>query len=208
MPNFAAFSLFLTAAFILSITPGPGMLYVLTRSLHGGRQEGLVSALGTFIGGFFHVLAAAIGLSAVLMASAVAFSVVKYAGAAYLIYLGMRMLLSRRELLHSINSRGSGNQRALYQGIVTEILNPKTGLFFLAFIPQFVDPSSNTLLQFLLLGLITISFNFTVDVIVAAFAGPLGSYFQSHRRFRQRQRTFSGCSMIGLGAYVALAEQK
>jgi threonine/homoserine/homoserine lactone efflux protein len=205
MPDFTAFSLFLTAAFILSITPGPGMLYVLARSLRGGRQEGMVSALGTFIGGFFHVVAAAIGLSAVLMTSALAFSLVKYAGAAYLIYLGIRMLLDQRNSLHPTQPQSS---HALYQGILTEILNPKTALFFLAFIPQFVDPSSNTLPQFLLLGLITISFNFTVDIIVAAFAGPLGYYFKTHHKFRQRQRTFSGCSMIGLGAYVALAEQK
>lgn len=183
------------------------MLYVLARSLRGGRQEGMVSALGTFIGGLFHVVAAAVGLSAVLTTSALAFSVIKYAGAAYLIYLGFRMWLDRRDALQPIALQ-SRPHHALYQGILTEILNPKTALFFLAFIPQFVDASGSTLLQFLLLGLITISFNFTVDVIVAAFAGPLGCYFKTHRKFRQRQRMFSGCSMIGLGAYVALAEQK
>lgn len=207
MPHFTSLGLFLSAAFLLSITPGPGILYVLSRSLHGGKREGILSCVGTFIGGLVHVLAAALGLSAIIMTSALAFSVIKYAGAAYLIYLGLRMLLER-QTVSSDNLPGTIQTSALRQGIVTEVLNPKTALFFLAFIPQFVDPASNAVTQFLLLGTITASLNFTADLIVASFAGPIGHAFQSHRQFRRRQRVFSGCTMIGLGAYVALADQK
>jgi threonine/homoserine/homoserine lactone efflux protein len=207
MPDLTTFSIFLTAAFILSITPGPGMLYVLARSLNGGRTEGLLSSFGTFIGGQFHVIAAAVGLSAVLMASALAFSIVKYVGAAYLIYLGVKLLLRRDAAIGQ--ERSSGDRNAFVQGILTEILNPKTALFFLAFIPQFVHPENgNTLMQFAVLGLITTSFNLAVDVCVSLFAGPLGRQLQVNRKFRQRQRVFSGCTMIGLGTYVALADQK
>ncbi len=210
MPDFAAFSLFLTAAFLLSITPGPGILYVLARSLHGGRREGFLSSLGLLLGGLVHVVAAAVGLSTVLMTSALAFSVIKYAGAAYLIFLGVRILLSRRETDPStLDAAPADSRHALTQGIITEALNPKTALFFLAFIPQFVDPASgSTLLQFLVLGLITAMLNFLADTVVAMFAGPIGQHFKANHRFQQRQQTVSGCTMIGLGAYVALAEQK
>lgn len=216
MPDFAAFSLFLTAAFLLSITPGPGILYVLARSLHGGRREGILSSFGLLLGGLVHVVAAAVGLSTLLMTSALAFSVIKYVGAAYLIFLGVRILLSRREADQSAASAKAGlvvapesQHNTLVQGIVTEVLNPKTALFFLAFIPQFVDPASgSTLLQFLVLGLITAVLNFLADTVVASFAGPIGQHFKTNHRFQQRQQTVSGCTMIGLGAYVALAEQK
>jgi threonine/homoserine/homoserine lactone efflux protein len=209
MPDFAAFSLFLTAAFLLSITPGPGILYVLARSLHGGRREGILSSLGLLLGGLVHVVAAAVGLSTVLMTSAVAFSMVKYAGAAYLIFLGVRILLSRTESATVLHPVSTGNPNTLIQGIITEALNPKTALFFLALIPQFVDPASgSTLLQFLVLGLTTAVLNFLADTVVAWFAGPIGQQFQANHRFQRRQQTVSGCTMIGLGAYVALAEQK
>ncbi|MFM7424883.1 MAG: LysE family translocator [Elainella sp.] len=207
-PNFG---LFLTAAFLLSITPGPGLLYVLARSLHGGRREGLLSCLGTFMGGLFHVVAAGLGLSAVLMTSALAFSLIKYAGAAYLIYMGIRMLVERNgdalEAADLAGQRRAGRSNALRQGIITEILNPKTALFFLAFIPQFVDPTAGTTGQFLLLGLITALFNLTSDTIVAWFAGPIGQYLKRHRQFRKRQQQVSGLILIGLGTSVAVAEQ-
>ena len=136
--------LFLGATTLLAIAPGPGMLYVLARTLAGGRREGVLSCLGTFLGGLMHVIAAATGLSIVLATSATAFAVVKYAGAAYLIYLGTRMILSARE-----NQQGEVAIAAprvprnpFWQGIATEVLNPKTAIFFLAFIPQFVNRSS------------------------------------------------------------------
>src|SRR5712691_9399323 len=130
------FLLFLAAALLLAITPGPGIFYVLARSLAGGRREGVLSSFGTFVGGLFHVLAAALGISAILAASAVAFHTVKYAGAAYLVWLGIRMIRTRNaEMAVSAEKPSQG---AFRQGIFTEVLNPKTALFFLSFIPQFI----------------------------------------------------------------------
>ena len=198
------FSLFLAAAFLLAITPGPGIFYVLARSLAGGRREGMLSSLGTFLGGFVHVVAAALGISAILAASAVAFSAVKYAGAAYLIYLGIRMIQSRnQELIEPVAATGN----AFSQGILTEVLNPKTALFFLSFIPQFIVQSHNVFGQFLLLGTISVTLNTSADLLVAFFAGPLGQRLKDSARFRRRQRTASGLAMIGLGAWVAVGDQ-
>src|SRR5688572_23398904 len=129
MPDIATLSLYLAAAIVLAITPGPGIFYVLTRSLKGGRREGYASSFGTAIGGLFHVVAAALGLSAILATSALAFFVVKYAGAAYLIYLGIRTLMSKDDMPDMETEVVSNNQRAFYQGILTEVLNPKTALF-------------------------------------------------------------------------------
>jgi threonine/homoserine/homoserine lactone efflux protein len=196
--------LFLSAALLLAITPGPGIFYVLARSLAGGRRAGILSSLGTFVGGFVHVIAAALGISAILAASALAFSVVKYAGAAYLIYLGIRMILSRGQELTDQPVDASGN--AFSQGIVTEVLNPKTALFFLSFIPQFIVPAHNIFGQFLLLGTISVALNTSADVLVAFFAGPLGQRLKESVRFRRRQRTASGLAMIGLGAWVAVGD--
>ena len=211
MPDPTNLGLFFAAAFILSITPGPGLLYMLARSLHGGKAEGISSALGLFVGGLVHVVAAAIGISSVLMTSAVTFTVVKYAGAAYLIYLGIRTLLSQDTVsTHiSIAMNPTGKNNSFYQGVITEVLNPKTALFFLAFIPQFISvENGNVFMQFLLLGLITASLNFAADFTVATFAGPIGQKFRESYRFRQGQRLASGCTLIGLGAYVAVADQK
>lgn len=210
MPDLATLSLFFTAAFILSITPGPGILYTLARSLNGGKSEGILSALGLFVGGLVHVFAAAVGISSLLMTSAVAFTLVKYAGAAYLIYLGLRTLLSQDTLLVNADAAVPPTHRgsAFYQGVITEVLNPKTALFFLAFIPQFINVENGSVFtQFLVLGLITDCLNLAVDVFVASFAGPIGQKLRGSYRFRRGQRMASGCTMIGLGAYVAVAEQ-
>src|SRR5258706_4100766 len=131
------FLLFLAAALVLAITPGPGIFYVLARTVAGGRREGIESSLGTFFGGLFHVFAAALGVSAILAASTVAFHTVKYAGAAYLVWLGIRMIRTRNaEVPAEAAAPGQGSFR---QGILTEALNPKTALFFLSFIPQFIS---------------------------------------------------------------------
>lgn len=208
MPDLTALGLFFTAAFILSITPGPGILYTLARSLHGGKTEGVSSALGLFVGGLFHAVAAAVGISSLLMTSAIAFTVVKYVGATYLIYLGLKTLSSRDTVSSSFNSqielcRGS----AFYQGIITEVLNPTTGLFFLAFIPQFINiKNENVFMQFLVLGLITALFNLAADFTVATFAGPIGQRLSTSYKFKRGQRITSGCTLIGLGAYVSVAD--
>jgi len=199
------FLLFFVAALLLAITPGPGIFYVLARSLAGGRREGILSSFGTFVGGLFHVLAAALGVSAILAASALAFHTVKYAGAAYLVWLGIRMIRTRNAEMAVSASQPS--QGAFRQGILTEVLNPKTALFFLSFIPQFIAPErSHVFLQFVVLGALSVLLNTAADLLVVVLAAPLERKLKSSMRFRRGQRTASGLGMITLGAYVALAD--
>lgn len=205
------FFLFLTAAVLLAIAPGPGMLYVLARSLAGGKREGILSALGTFLGGMVHVVAAALGVSIILARSAMAFAAVKYVGAAYLCFLGVRMILDARrestsaEAIFVIRS----TRNPLWQGVATEVLNPKTALFFLSFIPQFVNRSGgHVFLQFITLGSLSVVMNTTADLVVIALAGPLGERVRSSAVFRRRQRTVTGAIMIGLGTYLATSESR
>ena len=204
------FFLFLTAAVLLAVAPGPGMLYVLARSLAGGKREGVLSALGTFLGGMVHVIAAALGVSIILAKSAVAFATVKYVGAAYLGFLGVRMILdARKENSESLPQDIKPARNPLWQGVATEVLNPKTALFFLSFIPQFVNRASgHVFLQFVTLGSISVVMNTTADLIVIAMAGPLGEKIRSSATFRRRQRTVTGAIMIGLGTYLATSESK
>ena len=199
------FLLFFVAALLLAVTPGPGIFYVLARSLAGGRREGILSSFGTFVGGLFHVLAAALGVSAILAASALAFHTVKYAGAAYLVWLGIRMIRTRNAEMAVSASQPS--QGAFRQGILTEVLNPKTALFFLSFIPQFIAPErSHVFLQFVVLGALSVFLNTAADLLVVVLAAPLERKLKSSARFRRGQRTASGLGMITLGAYVALAD--
>jgi len=201
------FLLFATAALVLAVTPGPGIFYVLGRTLAGGRREGILSSLGTFVGGFFHVLAAALGVSAILAASAVAFHTVKYAGAVYLVWLGIRMIRTRNAEL--VVSTIQPSQGAFRQGILTEVLNPKTALFFLSFIPQFIAPGhGHVFLQFIILGALSVALNTAADLLVVLLASPLERKLRSSVRFRRGQRLASGLGMIGLGAYVALADNR
>jgi threonine/homoserine/homoserine lactone efflux protein len=205
VPDKAHLSLFVAAAFLLAITPGPGIFYVLARSLAGGRREGSISALGTFVGGLVHVFAAALGISAILAASAIAFGVVKYLGAAYLIYLGIRTIQTRN--VHMDESAiSSAPHDSFRQGIWTEVLNPKTALFFLAFIPQFVTAShGHVFWQFVFLGMLSVTLNTLADLTVASFAGLISDKLRANPLLQKRQRVASGAGMIGLGAYVGLS---
>jgi threonine/homoserine/homoserine lactone efflux protein len=209
------FLLFLTAAGLLAIAPGPGMLYVLARSLAGGKREGILSALGTFLGGMVHILAAALGVSIILAKSAVAFATVKYVGAAYLCFLGVQMIREvRREkanpenaIQQDVGRDAPPARNPLWQGVATEVLNPKTALFFLSFIPQFVNRGGgHVFLQFVALGTISVAMNTTADLIVIAVAGPLGERTRASATFRRRQRTVTGAIMIGLGTYLATSK--
>jgi threonine/homoserine/homoserine lactone efflux protein len=201
------FLLFFAAALLLAVTPGPGIFYVLARSLAGGRREGIQSSLGTFVGGLFHVFAAALGISAILAASAAAFHTVKYAGAAYLVWLGSRMIRTRNAELAV--QTAPPTQGAFRQGIFTEALNPKTALFFLSFIPQFITPErGHIFLQFVVLGALSVLLNTAADLVVVFLASPLERKLKNSAKFRRRQRVASGFGMIGLGAYVALADTK
>jgi len=201
------FLLFFFAALLLAITPGPGIFYVLARTLAGGRREGFQSSFGTFFGGLFHVFAAALGVSAILAASALAFHTVKYAGAAYLVFLGIKMIHSRNAEMPTETSAPKDN--AFRQGILTEALNPKTALFFLSFIPQFIAPDrGHIFLQFATLGVLSVSLNTAADLLIVLLAAPLERKLKSSAAFRRRQRTASGIGMISLGAYLALSDAK
>src|SRR5579885_2536703 len=203
------FALFLGAATLLAIAPGPGMLYVLARSLAGGRREGVLSAAGTFLGGLVHVVAAATGLSIVLATSATAFAVVKYVGAAYLVYLGIRMIMTAKADNDLPVVSNGVRRNPLWQGIATEVLNPKTAIFFLAFILQFVDRVHGTAFwQFLLLGTISVTLNTTADLIVIFLSAPIGAHLRASAVLRRRQRKATGLTLIGLGAYLALADNR
>ena len=208
----AHFFLFLTAAVLLAIAPGPGMLYVLARSLAGGKREGVLSAIGTFLGGMVHVFAAALGISIILAKSAAAFATVKYVGAAYLCFLGVRMILdARREKdgTELIATKVKPGRNPLWQGVATEVLNPKTALFFLSFIPQFVVRGNGYIfLQFVTLGTLSVVLNTTADLIVIALAVPLAERIRASANFGHRQRTVTGAIMIGLGTYLATSESK
>jgi len=210
MFNWTRVVLFLTAAVLLAVAPGPGLLYVLARSLAGGKREGVLSAIGTFFGGMVHVFAAALGVSIILAKSAVAFAAVKYVGAAYLGFLGVRMILdARRDTSEVAVQDFTPKRNPLWQGVATEILNPKTALFFLSFIPQFVvRANGHVFLQFITLGIISVLMNTTADLIVIALAGPLGEKIRSSATFRRRQRTATGAIMIGLGTYLATSESR
>lgn len=203
-----SFLTFVLAAIILAITPGPGLAYVMARTVAGGRPEGLASCLGTAIGGMLHVVAAALGLSLVLAQSAFAFSVVKYVGAAYLIYLGMRLLLRKEQQTAAKTVTPQGARRAFGEGIVVEALNVKTALFFLAFLPQFVAQSEPLAPQLVLLGSICVALNTLVDVAaVLAADRVLKSGAAQAARARLLTRV-SGATMLGLGAFLALAKRE
>ena len=198
---------FLVAAIILAITPGPGMAYVVARTVAGGHKEGLASCLGTGLGGMLHVLAAALGLSLLVAQSAVAFSVVKYIGAAYLVYLGLRLLMQKRPSQPVDAVRAQGVRRAFFEGIAVEALNVKTALFFLAFLPQFTSVSEPLVPQLVVLGSICVALNTLVDVAAVVGAHRL-LQSQAGRSTRSRWLTrASGVTMVGLGAYLALARR-
>jgi len=208
MPIFesTSFGVFLIAAIALAITPGPSILYVLARTVSGGKSDGMASVLGTGIGGLVHVFFAAIGLSALLTASAQAFLTVKYFGAAYLVFLGIRTILSARKKQTLQVIQSSGTKQAFFEGILTEALNVKTAIFFLAFIPQFVSHELTTAPQFIVLGLICVSFNTAVDFLVVIGAARLLPYLQSSPKPAQLMSYSSGSLLIGLGTYAAFAD--
>ena len=202
-----SFTTFLLAATVLAITPGPGLAYVVARTVAGGRAEGLASCCGTALGGLLHVVAAALGLSLLIAQSAMAFNLLKYLGAAYLVYLGIRMLVRGQGVDAVTPAAALGSRRALLEGLVVEALNVKTALFFLAFLPQFVAPGPTMAVQLALLGCICVVLNTLVDVAAvrgaAQWARP-GAARLARARLLQR---VSGGTMIGLGAFLALARR-
>jgi threonine/homoserine/homoserine lactone efflux protein len=206
VPEWSTIWLFLAAGVVLVIVPGPNVLYIVTRSVHQGRSAGVVSALGVETATLLHVAAATLGLSAILASSAMAFSVVKFAGAAYLIYIGVRTLLSRDHAGVIAAPAPMDLSRIFWQGMVINALNPKTALFFLAFLPQFVDPARGSIgTQTLILGCLLALLGLTSDVLYALAAGSAGAWLKGNGRFQAAERWVSGTVYIGLGVTTAFA---
>ncbi len=208
MPDSGTLALFALAALALIVVPGPAVLYIVAQSIDRGRLAGVVSALGVATGGLVHVSAAAIGLSAVLVSSADAFMAVKLAGAAYLIGMGLVTLLRRREVDPEAPVRERRLRRIYGQGVVVNVLNPKTALFFLAFLPQFVHRDDGHVpLQLLVLGLVFVVLAVTSDTVWALAAGAASARLRTSTRFLAVQRYVSGSVFVGLGALAAVAKR-
>lgn len=203
----ATLALFTATALAIAISPGPGILYVAARTLAGGRSEGLASSFGTGLGGLVHVAAGAVGVSALVMASAEAFTLLKLAGAVYLVWLGIKAIREARRPFEATPVT-TGTARAFREGIVVEALNPKTAAFFLAFLPQFVDPAAGPVwLQFLFLGLISVTLNTAVDVVVALLASRARSMAVGRPALLRRLRTAAGGLIATLGLALLFARR-
>lgn len=206
MTDSQTFMMFLVAAVLVAITPGPGIFYVVARTLAGGRDEGLASSFGTGIGGLVHVVAGAVGISALVMASAEAFTLLKAAGAIYLVWLGFKTWREARTV-ELIGVETTGPARAIREGIVVEALNPKTAAFFLAFIPQFIDPTHSVAHQFIALGLLSVALNTGVDVVVTYWAAKARDGLARRPSIIVRLRQTSAAVLCGLGAGLLLARR-
>lgn len=212
MPDLTPLAVFLAAAFLLAVTPGPGIFYVAARTLAGGRAEGVASSFGTGLGGTVHVVAGSLGVSAIVLASAELFTALKLVGAAYLVWLGVRTFQSaRRDAVMALNGGSApsvGSRQAFREGVVVEALNPKTAAFFLAFIPQFVDPAAGQVaLQFVVLGFVSVTLNTLADIVVAFAASSVRDGAAARPNLIRRLREASGAAMVALGMGLALARR-
>jgi threonine/homoserine/homoserine lactone efflux protein len=206
MANLTHLPLFILASMALLLTPGPAVLYIIARSVDQGRRAGLVSVCGIEVGNFLHVIAATLGLSALLLSSALAFTVVKYLGAAYLVYLGLRKLFTREAAAAPGNRRPQSHSRVFSQGVVVATLNPKTALFFVAFLPQFVDVSQGAIAaQLLVLGCIFVLLGVISDSMYAVLAGTVGQWLKGSPSVVRAERYVVGSVYIGLGVTTPLA---
>ncbi len=200
MPEPATLALFALSALALVAIPGPNLIYIVTRSIDQGRRAGLASALGVETATLVHVTAAAAGLSAALASSATAFNIVKYVGAAYLLYLGLRTLLARGEAEADAVRAAVPTRRVYAEGFVVNLLNPKVALFFLALLPQFIDPQAgNAWLQVLILGAVLVAIGLAIDLAYALAAGSAGAWVRGSAMLERRRRWATG------GVYIALA---
>ncbi|WP_225889809.1 LysE family translocator [Indioceanicola profundi] len=213
MPDLAQFALYFAAALVLAITPGPGIFYVAARTLAGGRAEGVASSFGTGLGGMVHVLAGSLGVSAVVLTSAELFTALKLIGAGYLIWIGFRTVQSaRRDAVAGLDGGLAappiGPKRAFREGVLVEALNPKTAAFFLAFVPQFVNPAEgHVALQFVMLGFVSVALNTVADIVVAFAASGIRDGAAARPALIRRLRQGSGTAMIALGIGLALAKR-
>jgi len=206
MPSLSTVGIFLLAGLIVLVIPGHTVLYIVTRSMTQGKQAGLASVLGVELGSLAHVAAATLGLSALLMTSALVFGMVKYLGAAYLIYLGVRALLTREENQRAIVSAPRNFSQLVAQGLLVDLLNPKTALFFFAFLPQFVDPARGAVGgQILLLGTLFVMLASGIDSLYALLASTVGRWLKRNSRSQQIRRYVTGTVYIGFGLSAAFA---
>ena len=203
------FWVFALAALLLNLTPGNDMLYVAARSTSQGIKAGIISSLGIMAGCMVHILTAVIGLSAIIAQSALAFNIIKYVGAAYLVYLGIRSIISRKKTFDVKNKmQQQSYTRIFWQGVLTNVLNPKVALFFLAFLPQFINVESrHTALQILFLGTWFNVGGTLVNIIVAILFGKIGTWLSQSPRFIQWQERITGAMLIALGIKVALSKK-
>jgi threonine/homoserine/homoserine lactone efflux protein len=207
LPGWSDLLLFITAALILLFIPGPAVLYIVARSVEQGRRAGLASASGIATGTLAHVLAATLGLSALLLSSAIAYSAVKYAGACYLLYLGIKKFRERPAMEDAARRVPALPLRRIYaQGIWVQVLNPKTAIFFFAFLPQFVNPArGHVSLQFFVLGMIFILLGLSSDSVWALTAGSAAGWLRQNQAFIRNERYISGTVYLGLGMATAVS---
>jgi threonine/homoserine/homoserine lactone efflux protein len=205
-PDASTLAVFSAAALLLLVIPGPAVLYIVAQSVSRGRVAGLVSMLGIQVGGFVHVAAAAVGLSALVVQSALAFSMVKYAGAVYLVFLGIRRLLGRDKNGADGMPRERSLRALFANGIIVNVFNPKTALFFFAFLPQFVDVArGGVAFQIVVLGLIFIGLAVVSDGAYAIAAGFAAGWVSARRGFARAERFVSGSVLVGLGLATAFS---
>lgn len=208
MPEISTLTLFALASLVLVVVPGPAVLYVVARSLEQGRTAGFVSVAGIGAGGLVHFIVAALGLSALLAASATAFAVIKYVGAAYLVYLGLRTLFERTTEADDGAIAQQPLHKIFSQGVIVQVFNPKMVLFALAFLPQFLDPARGAIaLQALVLGFVFIAIALVSDGLYALLAGSLGKWLRQRAGFLSVQRYVSGTIYLALGVATALTGQ-
>jgi threonine/homoserine/homoserine lactone efflux protein len=209
LPDSSDLLVFLVATLALNLTPGPDMLYVIARSVGQGRTAGIVSALGIGAGIFVHIFAVALGLATLLVSVPLGFEVIKYAGAAYLLYLGIRILVSKEEIITKGRVKKDNLARIFQQGVITNVLNPKVALFFLAFLPQFVDEARGPIgWQVVALGLLFNISGTLVNVGVALLAGSIGNRLKGRPAFARAQKWLTGGIFIGLAVRLALLERR
>ena len=203
------FILFFAASWILIITPGPDMIYVITRGISQGRKAGVISALGVTLGILVHTIFAAFGLAIILRTSALAFLAVKFAGAAYLIYLGVKTLKNKSEFVFKKDKTKDGSRTIFFQGILSNVLNPKIALFFLAFLPQFVNPEyGSAAIQMIYLGLTFAFFGVLFLFLIGYFSGGIGSWLSRRHGYTAKIRWITGSILIALGLRLAFMKQK
>jgi threonine/homoserine/homoserine lactone efflux protein len=212
MPDLTQFALYVAAALALAVTPGPGIFYVAARTLAGGRAEGVASSFGTGLGGMAHVVAGGFGVSALVLASAELFTALKLIGAAYLVWIGLRTIQAARKDGITVDAGASppamGTGRAFREGVAVEALNPKTAAFFLAFVPQFVDPAQgHVALQFMVLGFVSVALNTLADIAVAFAASRIREGAAARLALIRRLRQTSGAVMVALGLGLTLAKR-